>query len=210
MLLFYLALLLLLITLAAGYVTALSPAPDAMLQKLIFNLFFQIGAAALILKTVPLNRIGLHRRWAPKKTLIVYCALLAVTALISSLCQSFNAGQRVSTAVRLIMELNGWSLWLLLVQALVLAPFCEELVFRGFIFNLLRRRFSFLPAAAIASLAFSCLHFEPLFAPALFLIGLGLCALYEETGNLLNPVILHMTFNGIHIAIALSLKQLLS
>jgi membrane protease YdiL (CAAX protease family) len=89
--------------------------------------------------------------------------------------------------------------------ALVLAPIGEELLFRGIIQSglqkLLPARWGSLyhrwAAVALASALFAFLHLEtPHFVPTLFAFGCLLGFLYERTGSLLAPILVHMLFNG--------------
>jgi membrane protease YdiL (CAAX protease family) len=69
----------------------------------------------------------------------------------------------------------------------VIAPICEEILFRGFIFAALRNWRGTLPAAIITGLLFGGVHVGS--APALDLVplaalGFGLCLLYRRTGSL--------------------------
>jgi membrane protease YdiL (CAAX protease family) len=69
----------------------------------------------------------------------------------------------------------------------VIAPICEEILFRGFIFTALRNWRGTLPAAVITGLLFGGVHVGS--APALDLVplaglGFGLCLLYRRTGSL--------------------------
>jgi uncharacterized protein len=85
----------------------------------------------------------------------------------------------------------------------VVAPVCEEILFRGFIFTALRNWRGTLPAALITGLLFGAVHAGS--APALDLIplaalGFGLCLLYRRTGSLYPCFIAHSLNNSIAFA----------
>jgi len=85
----------------------------------------------------------------------------------------------------------------------VVAPICEELLFRGFIFTALRNWSGMLPAAAITGLVFGGVHAGS--APALDLVplaalGFGLCLLYRYTGSLYPGIAAHSLNNSIAFA----------
>jgi membrane protease YdiL (CAAX protease family)/uncharacterized RDD family membrane protein YckC len=84
-----------------------------------------------------------------------------------------------------------------------LAPFAEELFFRGFFFSGLRSRLSFLPAALVAGLVFGAVHAATGITTVIPLaaLGFGLCWLYEKTGSLWPCVILHAINNGLALAL---------
>jgi membrane protease YdiL (CAAX protease family) len=87
-----------------------------------------------------------------------------------------------------------------LVLAVAVAPFVEELVFRGILYGALRRSLS--PAVAIAASAalFAIVH-PPLGAPAVFLLGIAAAIARERTGRIAAAVAAHTAYNAI-IAVA--------
>jgi membrane protease YdiL (CAAX protease family) len=97
---------------------------------------------------------------------------------------------------------NEGTALLLLSAALtcVVAPICEELLFRGFIFTALRNWCGTLPAALITAVLFGGVHFGS--APALDLVplaalGFGLCLLYRYTGSLYPCIVAHSLNNSL-------------
>ncbi len=83
----------------------------------------------------------------------------------------------------------------------LLAPFAEELIFRGLLFGWLRRFLFVWPAAVISAAVFGLIHglVPIIFAAAA--VGLVLAIAYEKTGSLWSPVIIHATQNSVAIAI---------
>lgn len=83
----------------------------------------------------------------------------------------------------------------------LLAPFAEEMIFRGLLFGWLRRFVLVWPAALISAAAFGLVHglVPIIFAAAA--VGLVLAFAYEKTGSLWSPVIIHATQNSVAIAI---------
>jgi membrane protease YdiL (CAAX protease family) len=80
----------------------------------------------------------------------------------------------------------------------VVAPICEEFLFRGYIFTALRNWRGTLPAAVITGLVFGGVHVGS--APALDLaplaaLGFGLCLLYRFSGSLYPCMIAHCLNN---------------
>jgi membrane protease YdiL (CAAX protease family) len=94
---------------------------------------------------------------------------------------------------------------LLLSAALtcVVAPICEEILFRGFIFTALRRWRGTIPAAVITGVLFGAVHAGS--APVLDLVplaalGFGLCLLYRYSGSLYPYIVAHSLNNSIAFA----------
>jgi uncharacterized protein len=85
----------------------------------------------------------------------------------------------------------------------VIAPMCEEFLFRGFMFTALRNWRGTWPAAVITGLVFGGVHAES--APVLDLLplaalGFGLCLLYRYSGSLYPCMIAHSLNNSIAFA----------
>jgi membrane protease YdiL (CAAX protease family) len=95
------------------------------------------------------------------------------------------------------------ALGLLVVLA---APVSEEVFFRGFLFGGLRGRISFWPAAVISGLLFGLVHLPggPLQVPPLAVFGILLAWLYERTGSLGPPILMHTIQNAISFSYTLS------
>jgi membrane protease YdiL (CAAX protease family) len=97
----------------------------------------------------------------------------------------------------------GQSTALLLLSAAltcVLAPMCEEFLFRGYIFTALRNWRGVWPAAVITGVLFGAVHAGS--APAVDLVplaglGFGLCLLYRYTGSLYPCIAVHSLNNSI-------------
>ncbi len=104
----------------------------------------------------------------------------------------------------------------ILLVVVLFGPAVEELVFRGAIFNGLNRlgalissrtvrsdnpartagKTSFVLSTLVSSAFFALLHLEPVLLPAILLLAIALCVLFQRTGSLLPPFIAHATFNS--------------
>jgi uncharacterized protein len=109
---------------------------------------------------------------------------------------------KVSTKEKLLEQLgaNEGTGLLLLSAGLtcVVAPICEEFLFRGFIFRALCNWRGVWPAALLTGLLFGGIHVGS--APAIDLIplaglGFGLCVLYRYTGSLYPCIAAHSLNN---------------
>jgi uncharacterized protein len=94
---------------------------------------------------------------------------------------------------------------LLLISAGVLAPFVEEVFFRGFLFGLYRRRQPMWVAYGVSSLLFTLLHNDPTHMNVQQMVGLsvGICMLalmltwlYQRTGSLYPGMLAHALNNA--------------
>jgi membrane protease YdiL (CAAX protease family) len=78
------------------------------------------------------------------------------------------------------------------VLAVLVAPVCEEVFFRGFLYSALRSRLPVPVAALVQSLIFALLHtFGTLHGVAVFFLGLILTAVYEWRKSLVTPIFVH-------------------
>lgn len=87
-----------------------------------------------------------------------------------------------------------WVLWGLIT--VLMAPLMEEVVFRGYLYPVLKRMGGAWLAAVTVSLFFAAAHLEGSFLLGRFLLSLILIAAYELTGSLWAPVGIHLLNNG--------------
>lgn len=83
------------------------------------------------------------------------------------------------------------------IYAVLLAPICEELAFRGLIFKNARKIMPPVWAIVIQGLLFAAFHMNWLQASYTVVVGIGLGYIMYRYDNLLVPIILHMIFNVI-------------
>jgi uncharacterized protein len=114
---------------------------------------------------------------------------------------------KVSEDKKLLEQLGANETTVLLVLGAllttVIAPICEEILFRGYIFAALSKWRGWLPAAAMTGVLFGAVHVGS--APALDLVPLGvlgfmLCVLYRRTGSLYPCIAVHSLNNSLAFA----------
>lgn len=99
-----------------------------------------------------------------------------------------------------------------LLGVCIIAPACEELVFRGAIYGSLRKIMKMAPATIISSMVFGLVHFDGWISLVMVLMGAILCTLFEATGNLIFPVSFHtinniVAFLGAYFKVSLVLPE---
>ena len=96
--------------------------------------------------------------------------------------------------------------WVAVLAIVILAPIAEELFFRGVVFNAFLRergpRMAYIGSAAM----FAVIHLSLVALLPIFLLGLALAWVYDRTGSLLAPIVMHAVVNGISVAIALLVR----
>jgi membrane protease YdiL (CAAX protease family) len=86
----------------------------------------------------------------------------------------------------------------------VIAPFVEELTFRGVGYSLLRARFGVEPAIVVSALVFGLAHGLVEALPLLVAFGIGLAWVRERQDSTIPGMLLHGTFNAIALAASLA------
>ena len=87
--------------------------------------------------------------------------------------------------------------WMEYVAAkVILIPVVEELLFRGILFKRFRERQRFWYSAVCSSVFFMFIHTNTTQMVYAFLLGLMLAYLYEKTGSVKAPVLLHIMMNA--------------
>ena len=92
---------------------------------------------------------------------------------------------------------NPFSLILVFLTVVVVAPIGEEMVFRGFLQRFLETSWGDITRAIlVSSLFFTLIHFNPYWAIQIYLMGLILGYLSWLTKSIYPSILLHMSING--------------
>jgi hypothetical protein len=78
----------------------------------------------------------------------------------------------------------------------ILAPFSEELYYRGMIYPVFRQHLGPVWGALLAGLLFGLVHFDLWRTIPLAIGGAGLCYIYEKTGSIWVSTLAHGVWNG--------------
>ncbi|MQC47692.1 MAG: CPBP family intramembrane metalloprotease [Chloroflexi bacterium] len=128
------------------------------------------------------------------------------------------------TFIALLAKVTGWDLgwlgegnalpdsdarttevWIALgIGIVVLAPFCEELFFRGFLFRAFETLRSAGPAMVLSGLAFALVHFNVSVVVPFFTIGVLFAWIYRKSGSIWTPIAAHAIFNGLSFAVTVA------
>jgi membrane protease YdiL (CAAX protease family) len=98
--------------------------------------------------------------------------------------------------------------WLVLnaLMAVLLAPVCEEVYFRGFLFQGLRGRMRFIWAALLSGSFFAFVHVEPIRFFGLAVMGLILASVFERRRTLVSSMAAHATVNVVAVVLLFALR----
>jgi hypothetical protein len=141
-------------------------------------LFSAVGAAALIAAVAHLLLLG--GEWLSPEEQIRHPLLPEMVSAASPLLRA-----------------------LFIALACGIAPAFEEILFRGILFGALRRRWPFAVAALVSGFVFALGHFQVGAAalPAYVFIGFALASVYEYSGSLLPPILVHAGFNALGLVV---------
>jgi hypothetical protein len=168
------------------------------------DLAFVGAAVALAIRSGPASaaQFGLRAprsRW--RAVGLVLAALVLVYAIGDAWFSVVGASGKETEFVKDIGGDSGTA-GVLAVCALVcvVAPICEEFLFRGFMYRALRNWHGPWPAAILTGIVFGGVH--GVSAPAvdlvpLALLGILLCAVYELSGSLYPCIAVHLINNAI-------------
>jgi len=87
--------------------------------------------------------------------------------------------------------------------AIVIAPFAEEVFFRGVVYAFLKKIGHPAIGMWLSAIVFAAIHFNPPIFLPLLVMGLLLAWLYKKTNNLLAPITAHSVFNTINVILIL-------
>jgi TPR repeat protein/membrane protease YdiL (CAAX protease family) len=151
------------------------------------------------------------RVWKPSqsswKTLLIYVigSCLAIFAIGLGYAKIYfliaHSPLPLQPTQMLITKAKHESLWLAYASVVLALPIAEELIFRSFLFDALRRRFSGNIVVIVTAFAFSLVHFQLVYLVPLFGFGLVLGWVRLKTDSVRLPVFLHVINNGLFLAV---------
>lgn len=185
---------------------------EQVLPGMLFLLILAGGIALfLVVRRLPLPRIlGLRSIPVPHAArkgfgmLLAAFPIVAVFGVITFLLLKESEVQE-QELVKLFNDVarNGdiATLTNILIAGVIVAPVCEELIFRGYFYPVAKRFGGAVPAALLTATLFAATHVN--LASLAGLLGLALCftIAYERTGSLLVPICMHAFFNGINLLV---------
>ena len=139
-----------------------------------------------------------------------YCELLPLLLLVVCIWQCClqylgkfypSIAPTVQPIVGLLLDnqLPVRSLVLAFICITLLAPICEEIIFRGLILNFLVSKTNYATALLGSSMLFAALHCHFYSLPPLFCIGMWLGHVYYKSGDIRVNIVVHALFNGMNL-----------
>lgn len=189
-----------------GFHRAPKPVHKAdIIVNVVFFAFVIAGLGGfLIYRGINLAEVFGFRRVRPDKALgLAFVYLLAALPLIffvSALWQGYmGAKAEPQELVKFFLEstknLNYKAMIGIGLMGTLFAPFCEEFLFRGYFYGVLKRYFGITAGVLLNSALFAAIHLNETSLPALFLLAVCFTLVYERTGSLLVNMCMHGLFN---------------
>ena len=160
----------------------------------------------------PIKIFGLRPKHPSKivKTALLWLIATYPLLMISqSLVQLFV--QKEDDAQSVVLYFLNHPAWQerlsIIFMAVIIAPIAEEVLFRGYLYGVVRRFAGRLPAMIVTSLLFAAMHLHLPSMLGLAVLATMLCLIYERTGSLWANIVVHATFNAISIIMLLIFKD---
>jgi len=150
-------------------------------------------------------------RVSPRDAWVVTVGVGVFVAASIAIAPIVNLVGESQAVVDELKKASGAKLAVFAVTAALVAPFAEELVFRGMLLRALQRRTTVVVAVVVQALAFALVH--PLLSPtlgdlavvpALFALGVIAGAVAARRRDISASVFLHVGFNLVTVMLALT------
>lgn len=131
---------------------------------------------------------------------------VVLAGLLMSVLYDLLMSQFGEESSSLILDFTDTALGLatITILAVVLAPFAEEIFFRGFLFTGIGNRYGYGWGAVFSALIFAIAHLmQPGAFLPIFLLGLLLAWLYTKTGSIWACIITHSVYNSLALVFML-------
>lgn len=188
-------------------------------MDLVFNIglqfFLAAAATAIVFRRIgPVSWLGLAWKQWPFVLLLAPAVVVSMWTVFATL---YELGymellqrlgvEHVQDTVALFQESNDMAVIILMAfTASIVAPFCEEIVFRGYLYPVMKKFSGPWIAGVCNALIFSAAHGSMSALLPLFIFGIALVALYEYTGSIWAPIATHLLFNSATVCIQLLLR----
>lgn len=156
-------------------------------------------------RPTPLKSLAIGLKWL----LLSYPIMIGVNLVWRLFLGSQGYEQVTQDPIKMVQEGGSFAERMLIYTMIVLvAPVCEELVFRGAIFRYLHHRFPLAVAIAVSGFLFGLIHLNLYSFAPLMVIGVTLALAYRESGSIVSPIAFHSAFNTLNLLLILFFPKL--
>jgi membrane protease YdiL (CAAX protease family) len=179
---------------------------DRVLPNALFVLMIAIGVVgflvmrgANVVETFGLRRVSALR--AVGLALFFYFGAMPIVLVINQITLKLMGGGAEEQELVLLFQHetsagNYSGIAILVAAGVLVAPVAEEILFRGFLYGVLKRYLGGIGAALLTAMLFAAIHMNLTSLPGLFVLALGLIFAYERSGSIFVPIGMHALFNS--------------
>lgn len=203
----------LLVILVLGYIFALALLEPSQTVSILYVATFEFIllipiAVILFWRKISWKELGL--RSFNRNALALGCGLLVAVYVLVIINNLIMVALGIITQADVISDLLGEidaPLLFAFVTAIV-APFTEELFFRGFLFKGLREKYGWVNALMFSSIIFALFHGQIATLIPTFLLGALFAYIYQRTDSVFPGMILHFMVNAMGALVLLFANQM--
>ncbi|HLW34189.1 MAG TPA: CPBP family intramembrane glutamic endopeptidase [Chthoniobacterales bacterium] len=174
-----------------------------LIANLLLSLFVVLLIAVVLkLRGLDIDALGGFSKSSFKRAVSTAVVLLLAAApligVAEGLTQTFFGGESSKQEIVDLFN-NSQSMEqrvTIIVLAVVIAPICEEFIFRFFIYGVLRRYFGVTVGLLFNALLFAAAHTHLPSAAPLFVLGACFTLAYEWSGSIIVSMAMHALFNS--------------
>lgn len=207
---------------APGVVDEGSAPAELTLDALLMNAVFMLLLGAIVVGYLSgIRRLdvvavfGLKRLSAARVLGLGLLLLIPIVVTVNASAYAVNlwlegiwGGMEPQNTVQAFQDSDGWAMRVIMVAfAVVIAPVVEETLFRGLIYPVFKKYTDGIFAAACSSVLFGLVHMHVGSLAPLVILALILCFVYERTGSLWLPMVIHAGFNGVSLLALSTMKE---
>jgi membrane protease YdiL (CAAX protease family) len=179
--------------------------------SLLFALFLLVYMR-LIRDFDPVEMFGLRQHTLGRTAMfaviglaIAYACVLVVNAIAMLLLDGVWPDIGAQEPVQAFQQAGSLPFKIILgLYAAVVAPLVEEIMFRGFLYGVIKRFTDSYFAGLVTALLFGVVHMHVASFAPLCTLGLVLVVAYEVTGSLLVPIGIHALFNTVNLVLMIA------
>jgi membrane protease YdiL (CAAX protease family) len=123
--------------------------------------------------------------------------LFTLLALVQIILRALGIEQTQIEQLQGLRSATDWQFLAVAFVAAVVAPIAEEVYFRGYVFRAYCAQKGPIPAYLYSSALFAAVHLNPQASLPIFVMSLGLAALYHRTGSVVPGIVAHGFNNGL-------------
>lgn len=186
---------------------------------LVSNIIFQAGMVGILVLAMAFRvRISewLGLRWKHwpwvfligPLTVVAMWTVFAVIQVSGYMRWMESIGvETVQDTVKLLQESKDpVVIALMAAAAVIVAPVCEEIVFRGYLYGAAKKFAGAAGAALFSGIIFGMAHGSVAAMLPLCVFGVVLAVIYEKTGSIWAPMFVHFCFNAATVAVQLIVR----